>query len=310
MESGRYHTPVLLEEALALLAPASGGTFVDATLGGGGHARAILERSAPDGRCIGIDADEDALKEASGQLAEFGARLTAVHGNFGMLADLLRRCSVREVDGILFDLGVSSHQLDEPARGFSFRSDEPLDMRMDRTQTVDAEKILNTMSADELASLIQRFGEERQARRIARFLTEERARRPLKTTGDLAAIVRRAVGPRSATKSLARVFQAIRIEVNRELDHLASGLDQALSVLRPGGRIVVISYHSLEDRIVKDLFREASRSTRPSGTNLLPDVPVRPRLRILTRKPVTPSTSEERSNPRSRSAKLRAAEKV
>lgn len=310
METGRYHTPVLLEEALALLAPASGGTFVDATLGGGGHARAILERSGPDGRCIGIDADADALNEASRHLGGFGNRFMPVHGNFGMLDDVLRRCSVEKADGILFDLGVSSHQLDAPGRGFSFRTDEPLDMRMDRTQALNAEQILNSMSADELASLIRRFGEERQARRIARHLTEERSRRPLRTTGDLADVVRRAVGPRSAVKSLARVFQAVRIEVNRELERLAAGLDQALEVLRPGGRIVVISYHSLEDRIVKDMFREASRSTRPSGTTLLPDVEIQPRLRVLTRKPLTPSTSEERSNPRSRSAKLRAAEKV
>lgn len=310
METGRFHTPVLLGEALALLAPVPGGTYVDATLGGGGHARAILQQSAPDGRCIGIDADADALNEASRELGGFGTRFLPVHGNFGMLDAILRRCSVREADGILFDLGVSSHQLDEPERGFSFRADEPLDMRMDRTQALNAEQILNTMSADQLASLIRRFGEERQARRIARLLTEERSRRPLRTTGDLAAVVRRAVGPRSAVKSLARVFQAVRIEVNRELDRLAAGLDQSLEVLRPGGRIVVISYHSLEDRIVKDMFREASRSTRPSGTALLPDVAVKPRLRVLTRKPVTASASEERSNPRSRSAKLRAAEKI
>lgn len=301
---------MLLEEALALLAPVPGGTFVDATLGGGGHARAILERTSPSGRCIGFDADAEALAEASRRLRPAGERFVAVHANFNALEAELARLSVERIDGILFDLGVSSHQLDEPTRGFSFRFDEPLDMRMDRRQHLDAAQVVNTYDLGELAQILRRFGEERYAGRIARSIVQHRARHRFTTTGDLASVIKRALGKAAGVKSLARVFQAIRIEVNNELESLTEALEQAIQLTRGGGRIVVISYHSLEDRIVKEAFREASRTTRRHATGLLPDTPVRPLVRILTRKPVGASPQEVKRNPRARSAKMRAVERL
>jgi 16S rRNA (cytosine1402-N4)-methyltransferase len=310
LETSRFHTPVLLEEALALLAPVPGGTYVDATLGGGGHARAILERTSPSGRCIGFDVDADALTEASRRLSPAGSRFVAVHANFSALEAELARLSVERIDGILFDLGVSSHQLDEPSRGFSFRSDEPLDMRMDRRRHLDAAQVVNTYDLGDLAGILRRFGEERHAGRVARSIVQHRARHRLTTTGELASVVKQALGRAAGIKSLARVFQAIRIEVNNELESLAGALEQAVRLTRGGGRIVVISYHSLEDRIVKDAFREASRTTRRPATALLPDTPVQPLVRILTRKPVGASPEEVKLNPRARSAKMRAVERL
>ncbi|MBI4418435.1 MAG: 16S rRNA (cytosine(1402)-N(4))-methyltransferase RsmH [Ignavibacteriales bacterium] len=310
METNRFHTPVLLEESLSLLRPVPGGTYVDATVGGGGHAAAVLDKSLPGGRCIGIDTDREAIAEATTRLASYGNRFVPVLANFGTLDSVLARLSVSEVDGILFDLGVSSHQLDEPSRGFSFRADEPLDMRMDRTQTLHAAEVVNTYTVQELTEVIRRFGEERYAKRVAASIVRSRSKRPLETTGDLASAITQTLGHAAGIKSLARVFQAIRIEVNRELEQLTNGLEHAIRLTRPGGRIVLISYHSLEDRIVKNVFREASRATRPSGTSLLPDVPIRPRVRVLTRKPVEASPFEVRANARARSAKLRAAEKL
>jgi 16S rRNA (cytosine1402-N4)-methyltransferase len=310
LETKRFHTPVLLEESLLFLRPTTGGTYIDATVGGGGHAAAVLDKSLPGGRCIGIDADTEAIAEATTRLASYGNRFIPVLANFGTLDSVLARLSVSDVDGILFDLGVSSHQLDEPSRGFSFRADEPLDMRMDRTQTLHAAEVVNTYTAQELTEVIRRFGEERYAKRIAASIVRSRSKRPLETTGDLASAITQTLGRAAGIKSLARVFQAIRIEVNRELEQLTNGLEHAIRLTRSGGRIVVISYHSLEDRIVKNVFREASRTTRPSGTSLLPDVPIRPRVRVLTRKPVVASPSEVRANARARSAKLRAAEKL
>lgn len=284
---------------------------MDATLGGGGHASAILERTSPSGRCIGFDADADALAEASRRLSIAGGRFVAVHANFGTLESELARLSVERIDGILFDLGVSSHQLDEPSRGFSFRSDEPLDMRMDRRQHLDAAQVLNTYDLGELAEILRRFGEERHAGRIARSIVRHRARQRLTTTGELASVVKQTLGRAVGVKSLARVFQAIRIEVNKELENLTRALEQAIRLTRAGGRIVVISYHSLEDRIVKDVFREASRTTRRHATTLLmPDTPIQPLARILTKKPVGASPQEVRLNPRARSAKMRAAERL
>jgi 16S rRNA (cytosine1402-N4)-methyltransferase len=277
------HTPVLAVEALDALAIVTDGTYVDATFGAGGHTRLILERLGPHGRTIAFDADP-----LASSLAPDDPRLTVIHANFRALGDELAQRSIAAVDGVLFDLGVSSMQLDNGARGFSFRDDAPLDMRFDPTQGVTAADYIAAQDEAELADAIFAFGEERNARRIARAL---KAKLP-RTTGQLAAIVAGAVhvrGRRERIHPATRTFQALRIAVNDELGALRAGLDAAARVVRPGGRIVAISFHSLEDRIVKLRFREDAR------------------LRSLARKPVVPSDEEIAANPRARSAKLRAA---
>ncbi len=310
MPTAPFHTPVLLQEVLSLLITAPDGLYVDATLGGGGHAEALLERLASSGRLIGLDADRDALSFAGERLKKFGDRCILIETNFATLKSALSGLQVSGVAGILFDLGVSSFQLDEGARGFSFREDARLDMRMDHSQPRNALAVLREFSAEQLAQILFEYGEERHARRIAKRIVERRSVQPITTTGELAAVVEDVVGSRFLTKSLARVFQAIRIEVNDELKNLESGLQQAIDIVRPGGRIVVISYHSLEDRIVKQRFKAASAKSVRSGTALLPDRPVEPKLKILTKKPLEASRKEQGENPRARSAKLRAAERV
>jgi 16S rRNA (cytosine1402-N4)-methyltransferase len=288
----------------------AGGVYVDATLGGGGHAESILRRLDPTGKLIGIDADTDALHVAAERLSRYGSTLITVHDNFRNLSSALTQRGFTQTDGILFDLGVSSYQLDEPSKGFSFRGNDRLDMRMDRTQALDAREVVNRYSERELSDLFWRYGEERASRAIARAIFRRRSASEIDTTGDLSAIVKSVVGDRRLVKSLARIFQAIRIEVNDELENLRKGLAGALTILKGGGRLVVISYHSLEDRIVKETFREAAKSTRPSGSKLLPPVSIQPQIKILTRKPILASEEEVRQNPRARSAKLRAAEKL
>ncbi len=281
-----YHTPVLLEEVVALLQPRGGALYVDATVGGGGHAEAILRAAAPDGRLIGLDWDEEALAASRERLKEWGARVRLVRANFAELDEALMNEGVTTVDGIVFDLGVSSRQFDEPSRGFSFLREGPLDMRMDRSTGRTAAEVVNTASEKELADIFFRFGEERRARAIARRIV---AARPIETTTQLAGLI----GPRrGAIHPATRVFQALRIYVNNELENLKRGLTAATRVLKPGGRIAVISFHSLEDRIVKRHFRET------------------PSLRVITRKPVRPTEQEIERNPRARSAKLRVAEKM
>lgn len=276
-----------------MLAPRSGGLYVDATVGGGGHAAAILAASAPQGRLIGLDWDDDALVAARARLAEFGARVELVHSNFADLEQTVMALGVTTVDGVLFDLGVSSHQLREASRGFSWQQAGPLDMRMCRKLGVTARDILRTASLEELAEIFRRYGEEPRARAVARAIVAARERgEPLETTTDLA----RLCGPRRGRIHPAtRVFQALRIAVNRELENLRQGLAGAWRVLRPGGRLVVIAFHSLEDRIVKQFTRSLTD---------------RGEARVLTRKPRTASPIEIQANPRARSAKLRAAEKL
>jgi 16S rRNA (cytosine1402-N4)-methyltransferase len=305
-----FHTPVLLEEVLSLLITAAEGTYVDATLGGGGHAETLLQHLGPSGRLIGLDADRDALSFAGERLKKFGDQSTLIRGNFAKLESVVSELGLTTVSGVLFDLGVSSFQLDEGSKGFSFRTDTRLDMRMNRGEERDAVAVLREFSAEQLTEMFFRYGEEKHARRIAKEIVQRRIQHPIVTSGELAALVENVVGSRFLTKSLARVFQAIRIEVNDELKNLESGLQQAIDVVVPGGRIVVISYHSLEDRIVKHQFKTASATSVRSGTVLLPDRPVKPRLRILTKKPVEASRMEQSENPRARSAKLRAAERV
>jgi 16S rRNA (cytosine1402-N4)-methyltransferase len=305
-----YHTPVLLAETLRYLDPRPAGLYVDGTVGGGGHAERILERLSDAGRLIGIDADPDAIELAARRLERFGDRVILVHDNFRNLKLILSRLNVSVIDGLLLDLGISSFQLDAAPRGFSFRGNDRLDMRMDPQQELDAWTVVNRYSERELSTMILKYGEERNARRVARKIVWHRAHHPIETTGDLARLVESVVGRRFLVKSLARVFQAIRIEVNRELENLERGLRDAISLLQVGGRIVVISYHSLEDRIVKRVFKEESIPPRSFGFPPHVQAPHGPRLNILLRKPIGPTGEEIRTNSRARSAKLRAAERI
>jgi 16S rRNA (cytosine1402-N4)-methyltransferase len=296
------HVPVLLTEVLDGLAPGGGGRYLDGTLGGGGHAAAVLEASAPDGCLLGIDADPAALAAAGARLSSFGERVTLAHGNFRDLGRLAREHGFEQVDGILLDLGVSSYQLDTPERGFSFAADAPLDMRLDPTSGATAADLVNGTPEADLADLIFRYGEERGSRRIARFIAEARRKQPIATTIELAELVARALGGRHGKIHPAtRTFQALRIAVNRELESLETALPQAVELLAPGGRMAIIAFHSLEDRIVKLFFRAESGyggSEQPA------------RLQIITKKPIEASEQEARTNPRSRSAKLRIAKRV
>jgi 16S rRNA (cytosine1402-N4)-methyltransferase len=308
------HRPVLLEESLDLLALKPGAVVVDGTLGGGGHAAAILERSAPDGRLIGLDMDDEALEAARLRLLPFGDRVTLVRASFRELATALREIAAPLVDGVLLDLGVSSHQLDTPERGFRFAettaAETPLDMRMDRRSPVTASEILRTRSEAELAALFREGADLPGAGRLARKLVEARARAPLATTRDLLRAVESArIGGGRRHHPATLVFQALRIAVNDELAALREGLEAAIAALRPGGRLVVIAYHSLEDRIVKQRLRSGEHPcTCP------PRMPVCicgrvPQLRVVTRRPLRASDAEIAGNPRARSARLRAAER-
>ncbi len=307
MTGGPFHIPVLLDEALSFLLWDTTLVYVDATVGGGGHAAEICRRLTGGGRLIGLDADAEALQEARDALRPFEKKVSLLHENFRGLRAALQAAGIEGIAGLLMDLGVSSHQLDAPGRGFSFRSDAPLDMRMDRDQTRNASSVLNDSDEAALTSIFRDFGEERNSRRIVRSIL---ARRPVRTTGELRSAVEAAVGGKFLTKTLARVFQALRIAVNGELENLRTGLADGIDLLAPGGRLVVISYHSLEDRIVKEFIRGEAAAHTPSGHKYLPDLPRSPRLRVLTGKPVKPGDAELAANPRSRSAKLRAAERI
>jgi len=289
------HKPVMVAEVLEHLQPSRGGVFVDGTAGLGGHARALLEAGAS--QLVGVDRDPAAVEVARERLREFGDRARVVHGDYRDLPAILDREGVGAVDGILLDLGVSSMQLDAPGRGFSFRRDEPLDMRMDTSAGATAAEAIAGADEKTLADVIYELGEDRHARRIARAIVEARLRAPITTTGRLADVVRRAVPRRGYTRidPATRTFQAVRIWVNRELDGLGDCLVAASARLAPGGRLVVITFHSLEDRIVKHVLR----SLQAAGTH---------GLRVLTKRPLVPSAAETERNPRARSAKLRAAE--
>jgi 16S rRNA (cytosine1402-N4)-methyltransferase len=301
-----YHEPVLAEETLALLITDLDGIYVDGTVGGGGHAEKICEHLGPRGHLIGIDADADAIEASRTRLERFGPRVTLMRTNFRHIASELGTRGVKHLAGIVLDLGVSSHQIDEADRGFSFRADGKLDMRMDSRRSVSAYEVINGYSLERLEAILREYGEERAARRIARGLVYAR---PVATALELNEVVERCVEGRYLTKSLARVYQAIRIEVNGELESLREALDSIPDLLLPGGRCVVIAYHSLEDRIVKEFFRREAADRIPSQSKYIPDLPRLPRLEILTRKPVTAAGQEIARNPRARSAKLRAAER-
>ncbi|HEU65117.1 MAG TPA: 16S rRNA (cytosine(1402)-N(4))-methyltransferase RsmH [Chloroflexi bacterium] len=302
------HVPVLLDEVIIGLRVQRGGYFVDCTVGSGGHAAAILERISPPGRLLGIDADPEAIKISQDKLRDYGEAVTLVNDNFVNLEAICERYHFHPVDGILFDLGVSSLQLDTAERGFSFHLDAPLNMRFDPGQELTAADIVNTFSEQELAKLIEKYGEERHSRRIARYVVQNR---PIATTVELARLVEQASGSkRGKIHPATRTFMALRIAVNNELQNLELTLKQTIDLLRPGGRLAVISYHSLEDRIVKQFMRyEASSCLCPPGTVICRCGHV-PTLKLISRKVIKPTSLETESNPRSRSAKLRIAERL
>lgn len=308
-----HHLSVMPAEVLQYLQPREGGLYVDGTLGGGGHTALILEASGPSGRVIGFDRDREALEAAAQRLSVYGDRFRAAHGNFSDMVEILSRMNVTAIDGFVLDLGVSSHQLDSAERGFSFQQDAPLDMRMDRDEEVTAADLVNELDSDELADLIWKYGEERFSRRIAAAIVRAREEKPVTTTLQLADIVRGAIPRRLQEDRIhpaTRTFQALRIATNRELEAVEQGVRSAIRLLVPGGRGVVISFHSLEDRIVKNLFREAAASC-----SCPKDLPrcvctTRPQVKILTSRPAVAGEEEVGGNPRARSAKLRAVEKL
>ncbi len=294
-DCSELHIPVLAQEVLEWLTPVSGKLYIDGTLGLGGHTSLILEKSSPSGRVIGFEWDDQAARPAEERLEKFTDRFRFIHSSYADLVAQCREIGIKRADGILIDLGVSSLQLDTPERGFSFMVDAPLDMRMDKRIKVTAEQLVNRLKKDELADIFYNYGEERQARRIARFIVEARLKKPVKSTRQLAEIVRRAIPAKYHPKKIhvaTRVFQALRIAVNRELDNLVKLLVDAPQLLVPGARICIITFHSLEDRIVKQAFIK------------------NPEYRVLTRKPIEASAAELSCNTRARSAKLRVAERV
>lgn len=333
------HIPVLKEKVLFYLNLKEDGTYLDATLGEGGHAQAILERLGPEGRLIGIDQDEQELSIAKQRLKKFGSKVTFVQDNFKDLDLILGSLKVKELSGILFDLGLSSFQLNEPTRGFSFRFDAPLDMRRDRKSKISAADLINGYSEREVEDIIRRYGEERWAKRIAKFIVKERTVRPIVTTSQLVNIIEAAIPKRFWPKRIhpaTKTFQALRIAVNQELEALEEGLRKGIDFLARGGRIVVLSFHSLEDRIVKLQFRQLEKGERGQrveivhgprstvdrkrkklrtmdyglGTGKGQGAGEEPVIKVLTRKPVVPDVRELTLNIRARSAKLRAAERV
>lgn len=307
------HVSVLLAEVLEYLDCSKGSTVVDCTLDGAGHAEAVAELIAPTGLLIGIEQDIAAIDAAKRTLARFGQQIQIIKDNFKNIDNILRRLNVQQVDAFLFDLGVSSHQLDTPERGFSYKLQGPLDMRMDRETKITAAVIVNAYPEKKLAEIIRRYGEEPWAKRIARFIVEARERKPIEKTLELAEIVKKAI-PAAARRRgghpARRTFQALRIEVNQELENLGQTLIECVKWLKAGGRLVVISYHSLEDRAIKETFKELA-----TGCVCPPSFPLcqcgrQPLVRILTKKPVCPSKEEIARNPRADSAKLRAIEKL
>ena len=304
------HVPVLLNETMDLLVTNPAGTYIDGTLGRGGHAMEILKRLSPEGRLIGLDRDAEAIEETKEILKPFGERAKRIHGNFADMKELCGQIGVTEVDGVLLDLGVSSPQFDVAERGFSFAKDGPLDMRMDRTKGRTAADLVNEDDEETLADLIYRLGEDRDSRRIARAIVLERQHGRIERTLKLAEIVERAKGGRrGAIHPATQTFQALRMAVNTELESLEAGLEAGLSMLREGGRMAVITFHSLEDRPVKEFFKRHTvkhESLQQGGEKLVYEEPA---VRLLTKKPLTASKQELADNPRSRSAKLRAAER-
>ena len=315
METGAFHhVPIMVREVTDLLQPERGGVFVDGTLGGGGHSEAILRLLPETGRLIGIDRDETALRAASERLSPFGDRFTAIHGNFFHMQSLLLQRGVTKVDGILLDLGVSSYQLDEPSRGFSYKAEAPLDMRMDQTAALTAADVVNGYPEKELIRIFRDYGEERFSPLIARRILERRAQKPIETTTELADLIAGAIPSKFRHKEqqhpARRCFQAIRIEVNGELQGLREAVDRCIDLLNPGGRIVILTFHSLEDRIVKTAFKTAENPCVCPPRSPQCVCGRTPYGRILTKHPLTACEEEQRENSRSACCKLRALEKL
>lgn len=307
------HDPVMTREVFEILNLKRGSIYLDCTLGGAGHASIACGAVGEGGTVVGLDIDEDAIESAGNKLSSAQCEVFVVKSSYVELDRVLAEIGIEAVDAILFDLGVSSYQLDEPERGFSYREDAPLDMRMDKSGGMTAEKLINSSDERALVRVISDFGEERWAVRIAKFIVEARTHKPITTTSELIGVIEAAVPKGARQKGIhpaRRTFQALRIAVNTELDNVSAAIPKAIGALKPGGRLAVISFHSLEDRIVKELFRKHEHPcTCP------PDLPVcacglEPEVRVLTRKPILPKYDETEANPRSRSAKLRAVEKI
>lgn len=307
------HTTVLLHESVENLLVKPDGVYVDCTVGGAGHSTEIASRLGTKGRLVGIDQDDTALQAAEERLAPYQDRVILIRENFRNLKKALYYRGVEEVDGFLFDLGFSSPQVDDDERGFSYQADAPLDMRMDRRQKLTAQFIVNNWSETEIAQAIREYGEEKWANRIAQFIVNERKRKPMETTGELVDVIKAAIpaaARRSGPHPAKRTFQALRIAVNDELNLLQDALRDAIELLKPGGRICVISFHSLEDRIVKHLFRDLAAECICPPNMPVCTCGVKPIVKVITRKPITPNEEELKSNPRARSASLRVAEKL
>ena len=306
------HRSVLLQECMEGLAIRPDGIYVDGTAGGGGHSAEIASRLS-GGRLIAIDQDEDAIRAASARLSPFGERATVVRSNFRHVATVCRELGIEEIDGLLLDLGVSSYQLDTPERGFSYQADSPLDMRMDKRRDLDAYRVVNEYSEEKLKKILYEYGEERFAPAIAAAIVRERAKAPIETTAQLSNLIKYSMLPAAREGGhhpAKRSFQAIRIEVNGELDVIEPAIRDAVSMLRKGGRIAIITFHSLEDRIVKQTFADLAK-----GCTCPKDFPIcvcgnRPQVKVVTKKPILPGAEELEENPRSRSAKLRVAQKL
>lgn len=308
-----HHVSVLFKETIDALAIEGNGVYVDATLGGGGHTYGICEKLGANGKVLGIDQDINAVNAATKRLEAFKDKVIVVNDNFKNIKHILEQLSIVSIDGVVMDLGVSSHQLDAGERGFSYQQDAPLDMRMDRRNTLTACHVVNEYSEDEISAIIHEYGEEKWAKRIAKFIIEERKVKTIAKTGELVEIIKRAIpaaARREGPHPAKRTFQAIRIEVNNELGLLKNAIKDFVDVLRTGGRMAVITFHSLEDRIVKQTFKELGR-----GCKCPPKFPVcvcggQPVVKVMNRKPVVSSDEELKDNPRARSAKLRIIEKL
>lgn len=309
METGFHHVPIMVSEVLALLEPSRGGIFVDGTLGGGGHAEAVLSALPETGRLIGIDRDDEALRAAGARLSRFGDRFTAIKGNFFDMKELLAARGVDKVDGILLDLGVSSHQLDVRERGFSYKAEAPLDMRMDQSASLTAKTVVNEWSEAELRRIFWEYGEEKFSGKIAARIAERRKEHPIETTTELAELIKSAIPAKFRNEPqhpARRCFQAIRIAVNGELDGLYDAIVSAHDLLNPGGRLAVLTFHSLEDRIVKNAFRTFENPCTCPKSAPVCICGKKPTAKVLTRHPLVASEQEQTENSRATSAKLRA----
>ena len=313
METGFHHVPIMVSEVLTLLEPARGGIFVDGTLGGGGHAEAVLSAMPESGRLFGIDRDDEALRAAGARLARFGDRFTAIKGNFFDMKSLLKDRGIFKVDGILLDLGVSSHQLDARERGFSYKAEAPLDMRMDQSAPLSARTVVNEWSEAELRRIFFEYGEEKFSAKIAGRIVERRKEKPIETTTELAELIKNAIPAKFRNEPqhpARRCFQAIRIAVNGELDGLNDAIVSAHDLLNPGGRLAILTFHSLEDRIVKNAFRTFENPCTCPKSAPVCICGKKPTAKVLTRHPLVASEREQEENPRATSAKLRAIVRI